>query len=132
MLAGRSCWLETDDEALSRCAVTTPENDELATIEAMRTAINLRLATKSPLWDSHPKQPATYFRHAYGCEMPANTQTAIVDLSQCIGTAKGGILFAIANELNLPIRFIGIGETIDDLRKFEAKPFVDALFNHQA
>ena len=43
------------------------------------------------------------------------------------GTAKGGIIFAIANELNIPIRFIGVGETIDDLRVFDADEFVDAL-----
>lgn len=45
------------------------------------------------------------------------------------GTAKGGIIFAIAKELALPIRFIGIGEKIDDLQPFSAKQFVDALFS---
>lgn len=44
------------------------------------------------------------------------------------GTAKGGILFAIAKKMNLPIRFIGVGEAIDDLRPFVAKEFVQALF----
>lgn len=44
------------------------------------------------------------------------------------GTAKGGIIFAIAEELQLPIRFIGVGEKIEDLRPFDAKEFVDALF----
>ncbi len=44
------------------------------------------------------------------------------------GTAKGGILFAIAEQLNIPFRYIGVGEAIDDLRHFEAKDFVDALF----
>ncbi len=43
------------------------------------------------------------------------------------GTAKGGILFAIASKLKLPIRFIGVGEGIDDLRDFRAKEFVSAL-----
>jgi len=43
------------------------------------------------------------------------------------GTAKGGILFAIANKLKLPIRFIGVGEGIEDLRPFHAKDFVKAL-----
>ena len=43
------------------------------------------------------------------------------------GTAKGGILFAIANQLKLPIRFIGVGEGINDLRPFNARDFVDAL-----
>ncbi len=45
------------------------------------------------------------------------------------GTAKGGILFAIANKLRLPIRFIGVGEKIDDLRPFHAADFVEALFD---
>ena len=44
------------------------------------------------------------------------------------GTAKGGIIFAIAKQLKLPIRFIGIGEGIDDLRPFKASDFVQALF----
>lgn len=48
------------------------------------------------------------------------------------GTAKGGIIFAIANELNIPIRFIGVGETIDDLRVFDADEFVDALIETNA
>ena len=43
------------------------------------------------------------------------------------GTAKGGIIFAIAEELKIPIRFIGVGESIDDLRPFNAEEFVDAL-----
>lgn len=45
------------------------------------------------------------------------------------GTAKGGIIFAIANQLKLPIRFIGVGEGIDDLQPFVAETFVDALLN---
>jgi fused signal recognition particle receptor len=44
------------------------------------------------------------------------------------GTAKGGILFAIAERLQLPIRFIGVGESIEDLRPFSSREFVDALF----
>lgn len=43
------------------------------------------------------------------------------------GTARGGILFSIANTLNLPVRFIGVGEGINDLRPFNASEFVDAL-----
>lgn len=46
------------------------------------------------------------------------------------GTAKGGIVFAIAKRLGIPIRFIGVGETIDDLRRFDAEEFVDALLAH--
>lgn len=44
------------------------------------------------------------------------------------GTAKGGIVFAIAQELGLPVRFIGTGETVDDLAVFDAEAFVDGLF----
>jgi len=44
------------------------------------------------------------------------------------GTAKGGIVFAIVKALGLPIRFIGVGEQIDDLQPFVAQDFVDALF----
>ncbi len=44
------------------------------------------------------------------------------------GTAKGGIIFSLANQFKLPIRFIGVGEGIDDLQDFNAKSFVDALF----
>jgi len=49
-------------------------------------------------------------------------------LTKLDGTAKGGIIFSIAKELQLPIRFIGIGEQIDDLQPFVAKDFVTALF----
>lgn len=45
------------------------------------------------------------------------------------GTAKGGIVFAIAKKLQVPIRFVGVGEGIDDLRPFVAKDFVSALFD---
>ncbi len=51
-----------------------------------------------------------------------------ITLTKLDGTAKGGVIFAIARKLGLPIRFIGIGETAEDLRPFEAEPFIDALF----
>lgn len=51
-----------------------------------------------------------------------------IALTKLDGTAKGGIIFAIANELKLPIRYIGVGEKIQDLRPFNAKDFVDAIF----
>jgi len=50
-----------------------------------------------------------------------------ITLTKLDGTAKGGILFAIAKELNIPIRFIGVGEGVDDLQPFDASAFVDAL-----
>ncbi|MBF8764723.1 MULTISPECIES: signal recognition particle-docking protein FtsY [Pseudomonas] len=49
-------------------------------------------------------------------------------LTKLDGTAKGGVIFALAKQFKLPIRFIGVGEGIDDLRTFEAEPFVKALF----
>lgn len=52
-----------------------------------------------------------------------------ITITKLDGTAKGGVLFSISNELKLPIRFIGVGEGIDDLRVFNAKKFVDAIFN---
>ncbi|VAX08243.1 Signal recognition particle receptor FtsY [hydrothermal vent metagenome] len=51
-----------------------------------------------------------------------------ISLTKLDGTAKGGVIFAIANKLKLPIRFIGVGEGIDDLRPFNAGEFVAALF----
>jgi fused signal recognition particle receptor len=51
-----------------------------------------------------------------------------ITLTKLDGTAKGGIVFAIAEKLKVPIRFIGVGEAIEDLRHFEAQEFVDALF----
>ncbi|MHB1221346.1 MAG: signal recognition particle-docking protein FtsY, partial [Gammaproteobacteria bacterium] len=51
-----------------------------------------------------------------------------IALTKLDGTAKGGIIFAIAKETKTPIRFIGVGEGIDDVRPFEAEEFVEALF----
>ena len=51
-----------------------------------------------------------------------------ISLTKLDGTAKGGVIFAIARKLGLPIRFIGIGEAAEDLRPFEAEPFIEALF----
>ncbi|MCP5353462.1 MAG: signal recognition particle-docking protein FtsY, partial [Chromatiales bacterium] len=52
-----------------------------------------------------------------------------ITLSKLDGTAKGGVIFAIAERLGVPIRFIGVGEAVEDLRPFSAEEFVDALFN---
>ncbi len=51
-----------------------------------------------------------------------------IALTKLDGTAKGGILVSISDELKIPIRYIGIGEKADDLREFSARDFVDALF----
>jgi|GEM_PF-154043 len=55
-----------------------------------------------------------------------------ITLTKLDGTAKGGIIFALAKQLKTPIRFIGVGETLDDLRPFVAREFVDALFDRRA
>lgn len=52
-------------------------------------------------------------------------------LTKLDGTAKGGIAVAIANDLNLPIRYVGVGEGIDDLIPFSSKEYVDALFEEK-
>ena len=54
-----------------------------------------------------------------------------IALTKLDGTAKGGIIFALAKQLGIPIRFIGVGEREDDLRPFSADQFVDALFGEQ-
>lgn len=53
-----------------------------------------------------------------------------VTLTKLDGTAKGGVIFAIAKQLELPVRFIGVGESIDDLREFDATDFINALLEH--
>ena len=50
-------------------------------------------------------------------------------LTKLDGTAKGGIAVAIQSELDIPVKYIGVGESIDDLQKFDADAFVNALFN---
>ncbi len=55
--------------------------------------------------------------------------TGIV-LTKMDGTAKGGIAVAIQSELSIPVKYIGVGESIDDLEKFNSDQFVDALFNY--
>ena len=56
--------------------------------------------------------------------------TGIV-LTKLDGTAKGGIVISIKNELGIPVKLIGVGEGIDDLQPFEAKSFIDALFDRE-
>jgi len=52
-----------------------------------------------------------------------------ITVTKLDGTAKGGILFAIAEKLKLPIRFIGVGESLEDLQEFKAEAFVSSLFD---
>ncbi len=55
-----------------------------------------------------------------------------ITLTKLDGTAKGGILYALSEQMQTPIRFIGVGESIDDLRPFDAKAFTQALFEKQS
>jgi len=54
-----------------------------------------------------------------------------ISLTKLDGTAKGGVIFAIANQFKLPLRYIGVGEGIDDLRVFNSKDFIRALFSKE-
>ena len=49
-------------------------------------------------------------------------------LTKLDGTAKGGVIIGICDELKIPVRFIGIGETVEDLRVFDPREFTEALF----
>lgn len=65
-------------------------------------------------------QQARYFSQTVGV-------TGLI-ITKLDGTAKGGVLFAIVNELKIPVKFIGVGEGIDDLQPFDPDAFVDAIF----
>ena len=52
-----------------------------------------------------------------------------ITLTKLDGTAKGGVIFSIADQFGIPIRYIGVGEGIDDLRQFDGQEFIDALFS---
>lgn len=52
-----------------------------------------------------------------------------ITLTKLDGTAKGGMIFSVAEQLKLPIRFIGVGEAVEDLRQFDSNEFVDALLS---
>ena len=54
-----------------------------------------------------------------------------ITLTKLDGTAKGGVIFAIADQFQIPIRFIGVGEGINDLRPFETQEFIEALFSRE-
>jgi fused signal recognition particle receptor len=56
------------------------------------------------------------------------TDVTGIALTKLDGTAKGGIVIAICNDLKIPVKLVGIGEKIEDLRKFDPKEFVEGLF----
>ena len=59
------------------------------------------------------------------------TEVSGLVLTKLDGSAKGGVIVGLADELSLPVRFVGVGEGIQDLRDFDAAEFVDALFDTQ-
>ena len=61
-------------------------------------------------------------------EFKAVTDISGIVLTKLDGTAKGGVVISIKNELNVPVKFVGVGEQIDDLQPFDNKQFVEALF----
>ncbi|MBR2986458.1 MAG: signal recognition particle-docking protein FtsY, partial [Clostridia bacterium] len=51
-------------------------------------------------------------------------------LTKLDGTAKGGIIFSIKNKLNIPVRYIGVGEAVDDLQPFDPVDYINALLDN--
>ena len=62
-------------------------------------------------------------------EFKAAAEITGIVLTKLDGTAKGGIIFAVKNELSVPVKFIGVGEGMDDMQPFDGKQFVDAIFS---
>ncbi len=100
--------------------------DELAKIKRVMQKINPDAPHEIMLvLDATMGQNALQQAKEFHNEIGLNSIT----LTKLDGTAKGGIAFAIANQLQLPYRFIGVGEGIDDLKPFTAEDFVNALFD---
>ena len=57
------------------------------------------------------------------------TEVNSITLTKLDGTAKGGVVIGISNQLQIPVKYIGIGEGINDLQKFNTYEFIDSLFN---
>jgi fused signal recognition particle receptor len=62
-------------------------------------------------------------------QFTASTEVTSLAITKLDGTAKGGVVLAIANQFKIPVKFIGVGEKIDDLLVFDKHEFVDSLFN---
>ena len=111
-----------------------------------------RLQTKKPLMEELGKMARVIGRDVEGAPhetllvLDANTgQNAISQaglftevapvtglvLTKLDGTAKGGVIVGLADEFSIPVRFVGVGEAIEDLQEFSAKDFVDALFEER-
>ncbi|MGA1490018.1 MAG: signal recognition particle-docking protein FtsY, partial [Planctomycetota bacterium] len=75
--------------------------------------------------DATTGQNAVTQAQAFHAAMPV---TGLV-LTKLDGTARGGVIFPILDQVGLPVKYIGVGEGIDDLQRFEPERFVDALFD---
>lgn len=64
-------------------------------------------------------------------QFTASTDVSALAITKLDGTAKGGVVLAIADQFNIPVKFIGVGEQMDDLLVFDRKAFVDSLFSLQ-
>jgi len=62
-------------------------------------------------------------------EFSKSTQLTGLIVTKLDGTAKGGVIIQISAEQKIPIKYIGVGEGIDDLQDFDSKEFIEALFN---
>lgn len=77
---------------------------------------------------SEPSAPITISTFAQARQFKECTDITGVILTKMDGSAKGGIAIAIQSELGIPVKYIGVGEQIDDLQKFDSHQFVEALF----
>ncbi|NCT95209.1 MAG: signal recognition particle-docking protein FtsY, partial [Chitinophagaceae bacterium] len=64
-------------------------------------------------------------------QFTATTEVSALTVTKLDGTAKGGVVLAIANQFKIPVKYIGVGEKIDDLIIFDKHEFVDSLFKPQ-
>ena len=78
---------------------------------------------------SKTSSPSSHFRKNQARQFGKAVGVTGLVLTKVDGTAKGGIVIAIAEELKLPVRFLGVGETMEDLVPFDAESFAAALFS---
>ena len=61
-------------------------------------------------------------------EFTKATEVSALAITKLDGTARGGVVIGISDEFKIPVRYIGVGEQVDDLRPFDRKAYVDSLF----
>ena len=106
--------------AFAPCALVTIGTNLAADISGKLEVKRFKIARKSRVRVISNIEQARKFTETSGV-------TGIV-LTKLDGTAKGGIVVAIARELNLPIRYIGVGEKAEDLLPFDSEKFIESLF----